>query len=124
MSEEQKANELDKEAARLLAEIRRHVQQAAALLAALEPETGKPGGKRAKTYGSPERINYRVTVDLEALYPNFGGYDPVEVLRMKPSRVTIARAVGQAVAELMVGYKIGVRVENDHSGWAELELAE
>lgn len=69
-------------------------------------------GRFARTYGPGEIVQFSVIVRLWPIYPDYNGYKPSDVLKGKVSRRKLANRLESEVAELLVGYRTEVSLEN------------
>jgi hypothetical protein len=103
----------------MLDQLLRHLRLVCWLLAALDRNNGlsiRRPSKQARVYGPMQGASYRVFVTVQPVYPDYEDYKPVDVLRAKSSRRRLAAMAERELTDLLVGYKVGVRVENVSGG--------
>jgi hypothetical protein len=103
----------------MLDQLLRHLRFVCWLLAAIDRNNNlipRRPSKQARVYGPLQGANYRVFVTVQPVYPDFEDYRPVDVLRAKSTRRRLAALLEREVEDLLVGYKVRVRVENVSDG--------
>ncbi|RME74966.1 MAG: hypothetical protein D6784_08900 [Chloroflexi bacterium] len=95
-------------------EILRYLRVICRLLENLE--TPEPGNRRyGRIYGPEQLIRLRVNIWVAPLYPTFGEdyFNPVQKVRGKSVRLKLARLLEDEIFEILVGYKVKVRIDNE-----------
>lgn len=75
----------------------------------------KKVSRYARVYGPTRFIKLQVWVSVVPIYPDHNGYDPGGVVGSKPYRLKLARVLEDAITDILVGYKVEVRIENNLS---------
>jgi hypothetical protein len=65
----------------------------------------------ARVYGPTRLIKLQVWVRVAPIYPDHNGYDPGLVVGAKPYRLKLARLLEDEITNILVGYKVEVRIE-------------
>lgn len=110
---------------KILGQLLRHLRLTCKLLAALdkEAESEQKPAKRVRVYAPAQNLKLQVTINLQPTFPDYAGYNPAKVLRMKSSRRQLAQVIGEMVTDLVVGYLVKIKIEN-YDGvefWPEME---
>lgn len=103
----------------MLDHLLRHLRLVCWLLAALDRNNelnARRPRKRAKVYGPAQGTTWWVFVLVQPIYPDYEDWRPVDVLRAKSSRRRVAAVVERELEDMLVGYKVKVRVENISGG--------